>query len=218
MSGSNFSRSSESERAAAPLPEGKWPVWPWFVLLVAAAMLAAFQFSGSSGRAGAGEDHPGVGTRITKLQLEPLTGSGSQVKVADLQGKVTLINFWGPYWCPPCSQEFPHLVEIEQHFRSNKRFQFLSIACSGGPGSGEEIGPLTAQFLEEHRAKFPTFRDPYQRFAEHLQRVAKLDGFVFPTSLVIDEKGVIRGIWAGYLPGEERQIHALLERTLRETP
>jgi cytochrome c biogenesis protein CcmG, thiol:disulfide interchange protein DsbE len=216
MSSSHFSRSSEAESAAAPVSGRRWPVWPWVVLLVVAAMLAAYQFSGSSGRNDAGENHPGVGTRIAKLRLEPLTGGGSPVTVADLQGKVTLINFWGPYWCPPCLEEFPHLVEIEQHFRGNKRFQFLSISCSGGPGSGEEIGPLTAQFLEEHRAKFPTYRDPYQRFAQHLEQVAKLDGFVFPTSLVVDQRGVIRGLWAGYLPGDERQMHALLERTLRE--
>jgi thiol-disulfide isomerase/thioredoxin len=142
-----------------------------------------------------------VGTRLEELHLEPLTGGGSPVTAADLQGKVTLINFWGP-WCPPCRQEFPHLMEIEQHFRDNDRFQFLSISCSGQSGSDEEMGPMTEEFLDEHGASFPTYRDPFQEFAKYLMKVAKLDGFVFPTSLVVDQNGVIRGMWKGYAPGD----------------
>jgi hypothetical protein len=45
-------------------------------------------------------------------------------------------------------------------------------------------------------------------------KVAKLDGFVFPTSLVVDQNGVIRGMWKGYAPGDERQIHRVIETAL----
>jgi thiol-disulfide isomerase/thioredoxin len=139
------------------------------------------------------------------------------VTAADLEGQVTLINFWGT-WCPPCRMEFPHLVEIEQHFRKDERFQLLSISCSGGRGSDEQIGPETAEFLEEHQATFATYRDPHQKFAMHLLETAKLDDFVFPTSLVVDRHGVIRGIWAGYTPGDEREIQRLIETLLLKSP
>jgi thiol-disulfide isomerase/thioredoxin len=213
MSGSRFSRSSESESAAAPPGARRLPMWPWIVVLIAAAMVLAWLIQPPAQRPRSGEEHPGVGARIEQMKLEPLTGGGSRVTAADLQGRVTLINFWGP-WCPPCRMEFPHLVEMERHFRKDERFQLLSISCSGQSGSDENMGPQTAEFLEEQKATFPTYRDPNQRFIEHLIPAAKLDGFVFPTSLVIDRHGVIRGVWAGYEPGDERDIHRLVESLL----
>jgi cytochrome c biogenesis protein CcmG, thiol:disulfide interchange protein DsbE len=217
MSGSSFSRSAESESASATPAERKARVWPWLALLVVVAMALAWLILPPSEPPRSGEKHPGASARIDEMQLEPLTGGGARVTAADLQGKVTLINFWGP-WCPPCRVEFPHLMEIEQHFRKDERFQLLSISCSGGPGSDEQMGPLTAEFLEEHKATLPTYRDPHQVFARHLIDVAKLDGFVFPTSLVVDRHGVIRGVWAGYMPGDERDIHRLVESLLLKSP
>jgi thiol-disulfide isomerase/thioredoxin len=216
MSESHFSESAKADMAVGPPIGGRWLVWPWVVLLVAAILWALYQFQGPRGRADAGENHPAVGTRIEQLRLTPLTGGGAPVSADDLQGKMTLINFWGP-WCPPCRQEFPHLMEIEQFFRDNERFQFLSISCSGQHGSDEEMGPMTEEFLSEQGADFPTYRDPFQVFADDLRRIAKLDNFVFPTSVVVDQNGVIRGLWQGYAPGDERQIHGVLEKALLAT-
>ena len=218
MSGSSFSRSSEAESASAPPAAGTVRIWPWLLLLlVVAAMVVAWLIQPPPQSRQAGEKHPGVGARIAQMKLEPLTGGDKRVTAADLEGKVTLINFWGP-WCPPCRMEFPHLMEIEKHFRSHQRFQLLSISCSGRSGSDEEMEPMTAEFLEEHKATFPTYRDPYQRFALHVMDSAKLDGFLFPTSLVVDRHGVIRGMWAGYMPGDEREIHRLIESLLTKSP
>jgi thiol-disulfide isomerase/thioredoxin len=214
MSGTRFSHFSDDESAAPPPPSGRWMIWPWIVLLVAVGLVVIYKFQDPPPeRTDAGEHHPAVGTRIESLSLEPLTGGGSPVTASDLQGKVTLINFWGP-WCPPCRMEFPHLMEIEQHFRKDERFQLLSVSCSGGPGSDEDMEPMTAEFLEELGATFPTYRDPFQKSAKHLVQAAKLDGFVFPTSVVVDESGVIQGLWQGYAPGDERQIQRVIEAAL----
>jgi thiol-disulfide isomerase/thioredoxin len=215
MSESRSSYFSDDESAAAPAPpSGRWMVWPWIVLVVAVGLVVIYKLQRPPPeRTDAGANHAAVGTQIESLSLEPLTGGGSPVTASDLQGRVTLINFWGP-WCPPCRVEFPHLMEIEQHFRKNERFQFLSVSCSGGSGSDEEMGPMTAEFLKELGATFPTYRDPHQQSAKHLVQAARLDGFVFPTSVVVDESGIIRGLWQGYAPGDERQIQRVIESTL----
>jgi hypothetical protein len=36
----------------------------------------------------------------------------------------------------------------------------------------------------------------------------------YPTTLVFDKKGLIRGVWIGYTPGDERDLHALVKKLL----
>ena len=42
---------------------------------------------------------------------------GDAVKLADLKGKVVLLEFWG-YWCLPCIQSMPVLFELHDKFAS----------------------------------------------------------------------------------------------------
>jgi thiol-disulfide isomerase/thioredoxin len=50
------------------------------------------------------QSDPAVGTRLT-AQSSAMTGNPPPVSLAELQDKVTLINFWGP-WCGYCVVEF----------------------------------------------------------------------------------------------------------------
>ena len=147
------------------------------------------------------------------MQLQPLAVEGPPISPTDLAGKVTLINFWGT-WCPPCAIEFPHLVEIEQHFRGRPGFQFVSVSSSGGRGDDANIAADTAQFLVQQQATFPTYRDAGAVTRDHLDQVARLGGFVFPTTAVIGRDGTIRGFWPGYVRGDEREVQELVEREL----
>ena len=214
MSESSFAESSESERSAPRSGSGSWIFWPWIAFAAVLTAFVGYKILYPAVPADRGANHHAVGARIKQCDLLPLTGDAQPLTAADLQGKVTLVNFWGP-WCPPCQLEFPHVREIEQHYRRNDRFQLVSISCSGQSGSDEEMGPMTAEFLREFKATFPTYRDPHQKLARHLVEVARLENFVFPTSAVLDENGAIRGLWEGYTPGDEREIQKVIEATLR---
>lgn len=53
---------------------------------------------------------------------------GARYTLSGLQGKWVLINFWAP-WCPPCLQEMPDLVALQQQ---HKDLQVIGIAVMYG--------------------------------------------------------------------------------------
>lgn len=163
---------------------------------------------------GRGRPHPAAGERLTMVELQPLTGGGSAVGLSELQGKVTLINFWGT-WCYHCMRELPHLVELRKKFANDPRFQMLLVSCSTQwqpllpPGLGwtEDVPKLrdvTARDLAARKLDGPTYLDPRGRTRDAF---AALDGWQgYPTTLLLDQQGVIRDVWIGFTPGAEDQM------------
>ena len=185
MAESGFSRSSESEQQLLPPSRAAWPLWPWLLLLVGLALVLVVR-SGSTGLEPErrGELDPSVGTKLAIFRLEPLTGDSRQVSEADLQDKVTLVNFWGP-WCTACMVEFPHLVELEQHFRSQAGFQFFSISSNYDPRDEQGLAEGTERFLKRQQADFPTYRDPQGATVIDLIKAAKIESFGFPATVLL---------------------------------
>ena len=65
--------------------------------------------------------------------LTPLTDvvgwKGEAVKLADLKGKVVLLEFWG-YWCGPCIGSMPVLIELHEKF-AEKGLAIVGIHVDG---------------------------------------------------------------------------------------
>jgi thiol-disulfide isomerase/thioredoxin len=47
--------------------------------------------------------------------------NGPPVKLADLRGKVVLLDFWG-YWCGPCVSDMPRMIELYDEFKDKGLF------------------------------------------------------------------------------------------------
>jgi len=160
------------------------------------------------------ENRPGVGKTLAELSLDPLTGDGNPVTLHDLAGKVVVVNFWGT-WCPPCRMEFPHLVELSKGFRQRPDFRLLLVSCASG--RDEEVGQLraeTREFLEQSQYEIPTYWDPGFKTRGAFHRLAVLQGF--PTTFILDRKGVVRGIWPGFNPSVVSEIRQQVVRLLDE--
>jgi len=215
MADSGFARSSASEQQLLGPEKQVSRVWLWIGLMVLVAAVIVVSSLLKPPPEARGPRHPAVGTKITTFHLEPLTGDAREASLDDLEGKVTLINFWGP-WCSACVIEFPHLVELERHFRGKDGFQFFSISSNQDPRDEAGLAASTEAFLKQHQADFPTHRDSDVRTTRGLVTDANLDHFGYPTTALLGRDGAIRGLWLGYVPGDEDSVRQTIEKTLAE--
>ena len=191
-------------------------LWVLLAVAVGALFLSWATRNSRSGGEGAAS-HPAVGRKVSLVELQPLTGEAEQVRLGDLQGKVSLVNFWGP-WCGPCILEFPHLAELQQHYEGRGDFRFVSVSCSGGPGDDKAMEATTAAFLAEHQAKFPTYRDAESVTRAHLTDVTGTGGFAYPTTVLLGRNAEIRGLWLGHRDGDEIEMKRLVDAELEKKP
>ena len=161
---------------------------------------------------------PGVGKRLADLRLLPLTPPTPEprpVSLQDLKNKVVLLNFWGT-WCPPCCAELPHMAELQKRYAAQEAFRLLAVSCPAG-GQADDIDSLrenTEELLKELHVDLPTYHDPGSITLSAVRAAAGFEGY--PTTLLLDGKGVIRAVWIGYRTGVETEMERYIGVVLEE--
>jgi thiol-disulfide isomerase/thioredoxin len=161
------------------------------------------------------EVHSGVGQPLPLLELRPLTGDAPPISLADVPNHVTLLNFWGT-WCPPCRNELPHMAELRQRFAGREAFRLLAVSCPPG-GQADDVQSLqedTAAMLKRLGLDLPTYYDPDAATQSALGKLTNMDAF--PTTILIDHRGIIRAVWVGYRPGVETEMERFISTLLDE--
>jgi thiol-disulfide isomerase/thioredoxin len=150
--------------------------------------------------------HEAVGRPLTAFPLEPLTGGAEPLDAAAQSGRVVLLNFWGP-WCRFCLVEMPHLVDLARQFADRPDFRLLLATYGDSPGQPVESLRSQTQALWNSRGfDAPTWYDPQAQSLLAARQTGLLTSFGFPTTMLIDRRGIVRAVWVGYVPGQERQM------------
>jgi peroxiredoxin len=103
--------------------------------------------------------------------------SDHQVSLNQFRGQVVVLNFWAT-WCPPCMQELPSMMEMQNQLRS-RGVVVLGVSIDVDDDAYH-------RFLKQRGVNFVTVRDPEQK-------VAGMYGTSgWPESYIIDRQGVLR--------------------------
>ncbi len=128
------------------------------------------------------------------------TLDGGSKRLADYQGQIVLLNFWGT-WCPPCIHEIPELVQL-QPILEEMGGTILGPAVDSG--SSEAI----QEFADEFAINYPIFK------SNSNQAVGRFAAAGYPYTLLIDREGVIRKTYLG--PQTLRILLADVQRLVAE--
>jgi len=121
-----------------------------------------------------GADAPGLSL--------PTLDSDATASLADLRGRVVLVNFWAT-WCKPCEDEMPAMERLYQTLHPSG-FELLAVSV------GEEDAVVRA-FRDRLGVTFPILLDRDKSAALEWQT------FAFPESLLVDRDGVILERYVG---------------------
>lgn len=113
--------------------------------------------------------------------------NGETFRLSDHRGNVVAINFWAT-WCPPCREEIPDLIELQEEM--NEEVLFVGVSLDeGGP---EKV----RTFAEEFGINYPIVIDD----GTVAQKYGPIRGI--PTTFLVDREGRVRVRSIGLLTKE----------------
>ncbi len=158
-----------------------------------------------------------VGQPFPTLDLAPLIQAEAPISNSDIKNKIALIHFWGT-WCAPCKVEFPEFVALQKRFAAEPKLQFVSVSCSAGPEYDlAKLREQTAQFLAGHDTTMPTYCDSAGMTRTQLALLWEGGTFGYPTTVLVDQAGVIVQVIQGARPGEMLKLGEQIETLLKQS-
>jgi thiol-disulfide isomerase/thioredoxin len=138
-----------------------------------------------------------LGKKAPDFQLTSV--AGKNFKLADVKGKVVLLDFWA-VWCGPCQESMPFFQKLQDEY-GPKGLEVLGLHVDDRMPGTDEV----KSFLEERGIRY-----------ENLVSTADVDDgfqiYAMPTSYLIDRGGVVRKRHVGFGPDTAPDI----EKDVRE--
>jgi len=126
-----------------------------------------------------------IGDAVPAIKLP--NWEGKPVDLADLKGKVVVIDFWAS-WCAVCRQALPSVDAISRHF-AGAPVAVIGINIDQTPS-------LADHFLADYLPvrSMMLLRDP------EAEALARFGAEGMPAIYVVDSRGIVRFAESGYRP------------------
>ena len=137
----------------------------------------------------------------------------SPTKLADLRGRVVMLDFWAP-WCGPCRATFPRLQKWHENYK-NKGLVILGLTTFNGHAEGKQL--THAQELDYLRDFKKKFSLPYGFGISDSENNDRNYGVAsIPTTFLIDRRGVVRFISIGSSDEESSALGRMIKKLIEE--
>ena len=127
--------------------------------------------------------------------------TGDSVSLAQLRGRVILLNVWAT-WCHPCREEIPVLQGLHARYAS-RGLELVGVSVDA---RGEEA--TIREFATDFRMTYPLWLDPDERVQSTFLAIG------VPATFLIDRDGVLRWRHVGPVRANDSTLVRELERTL----
>lgn len=124
------------------------------------------------------------------FELDALEGN-AKIRLSDFKGKVVFVDFWAS-WCGPCKQSLPEFNKVYHQYK-DKGFEIIAINLDENPEDAKA-------FLSKHPVDYTIAADSSGSIAE------KFGIEAMPSSVLIDQLGVLRVNHKGYRKGDAEKL------------
>ncbi|MEP7372810.1 MAG: TlpA disulfide reductase family protein [Chitinophagaceae bacterium] len=125
--------------------------------------------------------------------------SGNKVDIANLKGKVVVVDFWAT-WCGPCKASFPGMQKMVNKYSENPDVKFIFVDTWE---RGETKEKNAGDFITSNKYSFHVLMDNDDKVVTDY----KVDGI--PTKFVIDKEGKIRFKAIGFDGSDDKLMSEL---------
>jgi cytochrome c biogenesis protein CcmG/thiol:disulfide interchange protein DsbE len=163
---------------------------PTVVLVAAVALVALLVYGVVQKQAGPGAQ--ALDAAVAKNQrpeapkralVRPLLNAKGERRIADLEGKVVVLNFFAS-WCQPCQEEAPVLERTQAALRKGGAGTVLGITY-------HDAADAAVAFSRRNKLDFPLLRDPGDTLFDAYGNRG------IPETFVLDRKGKVVALSRG---------------------
>lgn len=112
------------------------------------------------------------------------TINGKEITSKDLEGKLTLINFWATD-CPGCINEMPGLIETYEQY-NDKGLEIIAVAMHYDPPS------RVISYSKNNKLPFPVVLDSNKEIMDKFNNIK-----LTPTTVILDQDGYVKNTIIG---------------------
>ncbi len=129
----------------------------------------------------------------------PSATDGKTVSSDDFKNKTLLVTFFAT-WCPPCRQEIPTLIKLQNEY-ADKDFSIVALSVDeGGP-------KVVKKLIDSQKINYPVLMAT-RAVANNFGGISGI-----PTTFLVNKKGNVVKKYPGYVPHQllVRDINTVLQ-------